>query len=300
MSASVPLRLGLVGCGRLAEAGYLPALAALDDVAVVAVADPSAERRTRIASLVSGEPLQLAGAAELAASGAIDAAVIASPAGAHLADATALTSAGIPCLVEKPPAADLGGAEALARLSPAPWIGFNRRFTHGAKLIGGVPEAGPVELELELRYRRASWGAVRVADPVIIDLAPHLVDLALMLSASPEAGVRAARLTDERAEIELETGRGSASISCATDRPHRERIAVRGRGRTVAVSSAGGPLALVTSRLPGREHPLVASLRAQLAAFATAVHGEEPGLLATAEDGVRTMRVIDAIREAAA
>jgi hypothetical protein len=68
----------------------------------------------------------------------------------------------------------------------------------------------------------------------------------------------------------------------------------------MATSSEGGPIALVTTRLPGREHPLVASLRSQLEAFAGTVRGEERGLLADATDGVRTMRVIDAAREVAA
>ncbi len=300
MSAGASLRLGLVGCGRLAEAGYLPALATLGDVTLAAVADPSAERRVRIAELSSAAPRQFSGAAELAASGTVDAAVLASPVEHHLADAVTLTSAGIACLVEKPPAADLAGAEALARLDPSPWIGFNRRFTHGAKLIGGVPAEGPIELDLALRYRRASWGAVSVGDPVILDLAPHLIDLALLLSGTGEAGIRSVHLEHDRAELELETGRGSVRISCACDRPHHERVVVRARGRRVVASSEGGPAALITSRLPWREHPLVASLRAQLAAFAAATRGQDPGLLASAADGVRTMRVIEAVREHAA
>jgi len=294
------LRLGLVGCGRLAEAGYLPALAGLSEFTVTAVADPAANRRERIAALAPGAPAQFGDAGALAASGEVDAAVVASPAEYHVADAAALTSAGIPCLIEKPPAPELVGAEILAQLTPAPWIGFNRRFTHGAKVIGSVPPEGPIELKLDLRYRRASWASVQVGDPVVLDLAPHLVDLTLLLSGSPEAGVRAARLGHERAEIELETGRGIAHISCASDRAHRERVIVRAEDRRVAVSADGGPLGLITSRLPGREHPLVRSLRAQLEAFAAAVRGGDPGLLATAEDGVRTMRVIAMARELAA
>ena len=106
--------------------------------------------------------------------------------------------------------------------------------------------------------------------------------------------------TSWHAEIELETGRGSARISCASDRAHRERVLVRARGRRVVASAEGGAAALLTSRLPWREHPLVASLRAQLVAFVAATRGEDPGLLATAADGVATMRVIDAVREHAA
>jgi predicted dehydrogenase len=294
------MRLGLVGCGRLAESGYLPALAGLDDVVLAAVADPSAERRTRVAALAPGDPAQFDDAAQLAAAGIADAVVVATPAKSHVADATCLTEAGIAVLVEKPPAPDLVGAEGLSRLAPAPWIGFNRRFTHGARLLDSAPAEGPVDLDLELRYRRASWGAVAVGDPVILDLAPHLVDLALLLTDSPDAHVRAVRLGHERAEIELETARGSARIHCACDRAHRERVVVRVGGRSIASSAEGGAIGLFTSRLPGREHPLVASLRAQLAAFVQAARGGTGGLLATAEDGVRTMHVIDAAREAAA
>jgi predicted dehydrogenase len=293
------VRLGLVGCGRLVEAGYIPALAGRDDVIVSAVADPRPDRLELVARLAGSEPVQLADAAALAASGVVDAALVATPAEFHVADAAVLAVAGIPSLVEKPPAPNLRGAEALALLEPAPWIGFNRRFTHGAKLIDAVPPEGPIELDLELNYRRASWGSVSVGDPVALDLVPHLVDLTLLLSSSPEAGVRAATLSHERAEIELETGRGAARIRCASDRPHRERIAVRARGRRVGTSADGGMLGLIASRLPGREHPLVASLRAQVGAFVDAVRGRDGGLLATAQSGVQTMRVVDAARELA-
>jgi len=44
-----PLRLGLVGCGRLAELGYAPAAAAARGVEIVAVADPDRDRRGLLA-----------------------------------------------------------------------------------------------------------------------------------------------------------------------------------------------------------------------------------------------------------
>ena len=57
-------------------------------------------------------------------------------------------------------------------------------------------------------------------------------------------------------------------ISCANDRPYRELVEVReAGGATVARSAAGGAVGLIAGRLPGREHPLVASLRAQLGRF---------------------------------
>jgi predicted dehydrogenase len=271
-AAAPPLRLGLVGCGRLAETGYLPAIAGDAGVELVAVADP-----------------------ELLDAARPDAVIVASPPGDHLDHAHLASEAGIPCLVEKPPAPDLAGSERLAELARPPWVGFNRRFQHGARLIEAMPAEGPLELLLELHYRRASWAAVSIRDDAVLDLAPHLVDLALLLTRAPTAMVRSATLSAERAELELETDRGRARIRCATDRAHRELVVVRRPGGArIAATRAGGFLRGAMTRLPAVAHPLIASLRAQLSAFAAVARGADGGLLATAEDGVRAMRVIEA------
>jgi len=44
-----PIRLGLIGCGEVTRAKHLPALAAVPGISVVAVADPDADRRDRVA-----------------------------------------------------------------------------------------------------------------------------------------------------------------------------------------------------------------------------------------------------------
>ena len=295
-----PLRLGLVGCGRLAEAGYVPAIAATDGVELVAVADPRSDRRDLLANLAAvhrggTSAATFASAAELLAAGPVDALIVASPSAQHLGHARLASEAGIACLVEKPPAPDLAGAERLAELEHPPWIGFNRRFHHGAALLGEMPAEGPLELLLELHYRRASWRAVSIRDDAMLDLAPHLVDLALLLAGTQTASVRAATLASERVELELDTGRGPARIRCATDRAHRELVvARRPGGARIAASRAGGFLRGAMTRIPAVAHPLIASLRAQVAAFAGAARGTDGGLLATAEDGVRAMRVIEA------
>lgn len=286
------LRLGLIGCGRIAEAGYLPAVAAGSSAVVAAVADPVPDRRDELARACGAATF--ASAEELVASGAVDAVVVVSPPAEHLAHASLAAAAGLPCLVEKPPATDAQGAVALAALDPPPWIGFNRRFQQGAELQPKVPRDGELELEMELSYRRRSWGAHQVADEPLLDLAPHLVDLALVL-AGPEAEVRAATASAERCALVLDTSRGMALIRCATDRPHLERVVVRrAGGPVVARSSTGGLVSAVGARLRRANHPLVASLERQLAAFAAAVRGGDPGLLATAQQGARVMATIDA------
>ena len=125
-----------------------------------------------------------------------------------------------------------------------------------------MPAEGPLELLLELHYRRASWSAVSIRDDAVLDLAPHLVDLALLLTRAPTATVRSAKLTSERAELELDTDRGRARIRCATDRAHRELVVVRRPGGArIAATRAGGFLRGAMTRLPAVAHPLIASLR---------------------------------------
>lgn len=289
-----PLRLGLVGCGRLAELGYLPAAGRTSAVELVAVADPDPARRSRLASLGGdarrGRLAAFASARELL--GEVDAVVLASPAPAHLDDAVAAAEAGVAVLVEKPPAPDAAGAAALAALQPAPWVGFNRRFDTQVQAVrDAVPATGDLSLTLRLHYRRASWGAAAVDDPVLLDLGPHVVDLARWLTGSEVVRVAHADLSHDRASIQLELERGTAWLDLAADRLHRELIEVR--GTTVARHEVGGPVAAVTGRLLPGPHPLVASLAAQLDAFARAVRGEPAPDLGTAADGVAVMTVLD-------
>jgi predicted dehydrogenase len=132
---SDPVRVGLAGCGRLAEAGYLPAASRLPGVEIVAVSDPNRARRDVVADALG---LAAGGRYETLASliGAArpDAIVIASPVATHVENASAAAAAGIPALVEKPPAVDAAGARELLALDPAPRIAFNRRFSLGGEL----------------------------------------------------------------------------------------------------------------------------------------------------------------------
>jgi predicted dehydrogenase len=296
------LRIGLVGGGRLAELGYLPALRAAGGVRLTAVAELDPGRRGRMVGL-TGVPAHRDAAALLAAE-PVDALVVATPAAAHLADARLAAAAGLPALVEKPPAADLAEARELAALTPAPWIGFNRRFTGAvAGLRASVPGGAPVGLRLEIGYRRGGWAAHTAADDALLDLGPHLVDLARWLTRAEVTGVRRATVAAERAEFDLLLGPARARIRCATDRPHRELIDIRHRdGDRVGRDRRGGLLAAVRGRLRPATgpHPLAASLTAQLEAFARAVRGADEPALGRAGDGVAVMAALAAVRASAA
>jgi myo-inositol 2-dehydrogenase/D-chiro-inositol 1-dehydrogenase len=326
-----PLALGLVGCGRLAAAGYLPALAAVGaeaGVRLVAVADPDAARREEVATLGdatapvddagvgggashSGPVAAFPDAATLLDRADVDGVILATPAAAHLADAERAAAAGVPVLVEKPPAPDATAAAALAALVPPPWVGFNRRFDPGARAVRrAVPAEGPVRLRLEIGYRRRSWGAHAVRDDALLDLGPHLVDWARWLSSCDVVEVACTELRADRVAADLVlSGGGRAAIRAATDRPHTELVELRsgasgagGAGDLLARHRLGGLVAAVRGRLPARHRPdaLVASLAGQVAAFAAAIRGEPPAELGTAADGHAVMTVIDAVRASAA
>ncbi len=202
-----PVRIGLVGAGRLAQVGYLPAAAAARDVVLAAVAEPDPLRRGRLAALAGGLPA-FADAAALLDGADVDALVLATPAAVHLDDARRAAARGLPVLVEKPPAPDRAGAAALAALDPAPYVAFNRRFDPAiAALRAATPAGAEVSVVAEIAYRRGGWSPHAVADDALLDLGPHLVDLARWITGAEVTGVLRAEVTPERAAFDLEARR---------------------------------------------------------------------------------------------
>jgi predicted dehydrogenase len=296
-NASEPLGLGLVGCGRIAERGYAPALALTHAVRLTAVADSDVNRCAHVAP---GVPAYRS-AEELLAAEEVDALVLATPAEAHLADARTATAAGVPVLVEKPPAPDLAGAADLAALSPTPWLGFQRRFRPAlAGLRPPARDAAEPHLTLELEVDKAAWGAYVSRDDALEDLAPHLVDLAIWLTGRPVLAVSAS-VEPLRAELELELDGARAWISCAHDRAYKGLVELRSDGRVVGRVREGGLFRRMRTRLAGRNRePLNMALAAQLEALARAVGGDDSTPLATADDGLAVMTVLDTARRSAA
>lgn len=316
------MRLGIAGCGRIAERGYVPAAFAAEGVTIAAFADPDAGRLGQCIELwkrESGEGARgFATVAELLRAEPIDLLVVAAPAAHHLSLAAEAAAVGVPSLVEKPPAADLATAERLAGLDPQPYLAFNRRFLQGIELRDRIPAEGWLELDLELRFRRGDWGAHEADDEALLDAGIHLIDLACHLTQSAPIAVRQAAIAPERATLELELTRGRARISCATDRSHQEALTVRDRaGKTLASTSWGG-IGARLSPLFGRPDPLILSLQRQLEALRDlapqphhplypaevgggAVGGRRRRMqLASAADGIAAMSVVEAARRSAA
>lgn len=315
------MRLGIAGCGRIAERGYVPAALAAEDVTIAAFADPDAGRLRQCVGLWergSGDDAEsFSSAAELLRSTPIDLLVVAAPAAHHLALAEEAAAAGVRSLVEKPPAPDLAAAERLSALDPQPLLAFNRRFLQGAELQDQIPAEGWLELDLELRFRRGAWGAHESHDEALLDAGIHLIDLACHLSASTPIAVRRAEIAPEHAMLEMELTRARARISCATDRSHREAIAVRDRSGKLLGRSEWGGMRSRLGRVFGQPDPLVLSLQRQLEALRDlapqlhhplpllavgggAVGGRRRGTqLPSAAEGITAMAVVESARRSA-
>ena len=293
-----PVRVGLVGCGRLAERGYVPALAQTDSVSLVAVADLDA---ARCAVIAPGVPAYTT-VGDLLASADVELLILAHAASAHAADACAAAAVGVASLVEKPPARTAAEAEPLVGLEPAAWMGFNRRFEPAiATIRTQFAAAPPAALELELSILPSAWAAFGGSGAVLLDLGPHVVDLALWLTGREPLRLRVQRATDRDAAFDLDLGDVRASVRVSHGRAWRERVVARdARGRAVARLERGGVARRVVARVrAGRSGPLVGSLAAQLAAAATAVRGGPvDSRLASAAEGVAVLAVLDAVAAA--
>jgi len=293
------VRIGLVGCGRLAEVGYVPAFSQAAGVTLVGVADINQSRCYDIAPQVPAYD----GIQSMVLACSVDALVIATPTRCHLADARYGAQKHLPTLLEKPPGVNLSEAQALLELTPQPWIAFNRRFDPEiVHLKQGLPSKGKLCLRIELYYRRKSWNPFDMRDDALLDLGPHLIDLARWLTNSSIRSVKGLLLEQGRAKFELELERGNAVIACSSNSPYREVVQVQlGNGQEVGSFKRGGIVAGIIGKLrPTQENPLVNSLIGQLEAFGQAVRRKTGTTsLGTVRDGLVVMSVIEAVRQSA-
>jgi predicted dehydrogenase len=144
------LRLGVIGCGRIAQVAHLPAIAKEPSVQLVAVSDPSSVLATAV-----GARYGVAGytdTAELLRED-LDAVLIAVPDRFHESVGAQALEAGLHVLIEKPAALDSAQAIELTKLAA----------DHGRKL---------------------QVGAMRRHDPALRDAQQAVADIGPILSAS--------------------------------------------------------------------------------------------------------------------
>lgn len=211
---------------------------------------------------------------------ALDFAVIATPAETHAEVALPLLARGVPCLVEKPLAADLEQAAALARW-PRLSVGHIERYNPA---LAAVADARPRYIAAE---RLAPFSGRGADVDVIADLMVHDLDLARRFLPGPLRDVRAVGVGVLTGQIDianarLELGGGVAAITASrvSREPARTlRLFEDGlywsvdlRARTVQkVRWGSGALVAEPVEVPPGD-----ALRNEHAAFLAAVRGEAP------------------------
>ena len=197
-----PLRIAVLGCGRVADLVHLTVLPRLHGVSVVALADSDAERRGRARRRVP-EAAAYESYHELLAASRIDAAVICLPTALHAEAAVAALRHGAHVYLEKPlaatPAAGRRILEEWQRAGGVGMVGFNYRFNPlyvdvkrrldrgelGALVAVRTVFSAAMRNDLAWRARRDEGGGV------LLDLASHHVDLVRFLTAHDVVEVHA-------------------------------------------------------------------------------------------------------------
>ena len=170
------IRVGVVGCGHLGTI-HARLLAAREDVDLVAVADPVAEARARVAE--SHRCAAISDPGELA--GLVDAVVVAAPTCLHTDVSLPLLAAGVDLLVEKPVAADVAGAArivaAAERHGRVVAVGHVERFNPAWRMA--ADRCGRVVAVESARLGPFTFRSLDVG--VVLDLMIHDIDLVLSL-----------------------------------------------------------------------------------------------------------------------
>lgn len=192
MPAPNPVRLGLIGLGRIALSQHLPALRRVPGLRVVALCDTDPQHLARAAALCPGAA-SYADYRALLAQRDLEAVGILTPPQSHAEIALAALDAGLHTLIEKPLAMSLDESEALltrADGAGAPCVvvvGFNTRWHRLVRRARQMIQAGAVGQVQAIRSAYAHYMSVRgisqwakrraTGGGLLMSEAPHHLDL---------------------------------------------------------------------------------------------------------------------------
>ncbi|ROS48071.1 inositol 2-dehydrogenase [Frigoribacterium sp. PhB24] len=181
---TAPLRFGLIGTGRIGQV-HAANIAADPEATLAWVCDPFVDGAEAVSARHGGTVTT--DAAEMFASGDIDAVLIASPTATHVDLLGAALDAGVPALCEKPIDLDIARVDALlprVRSSGIPIaLGFNRRFDPAFAAAHARVTAGEIgeleQLSIISRDPAAPPAAyVGVSGGIFRDMTIHDFDMA--------------------------------------------------------------------------------------------------------------------------
>lgn len=328
--ATPPLRLGVIGCGRVFERFHLPAICRIPEISLVAACDTDhhrlawAEHRP-VPPVLFGQPAELLGYQGL------EAVLVLTPPPSHALNVIEALQAGLHVLVEKPMALEPVEARRMAdtaglmrrRLQ----VGFSRRFRAPYQALRDVlrrMESPAIHrVHFELAFPTTSWkaesdflGRESHGGGVLDDVLSHQVDLLCWLlqgrpdrvkcevnvasgPVTAELEVRGVRVHcesahssyAERLQVELSGGR-ALEASGSRLRDGRSGFERWHRGRALVLDR----VSLVADRLLKRPNVSLRSFESQLRDFARGIRGARSEG-ATAGDGVQVVETVCACRE---
>jgi predicted dehydrogenase len=228
-----PLRVAVIGAGHLGRI-HARIAAALDEIELVAVADPVESSRTSVAQEAGTRGV--ADYRELI--GQIDAAIIATPTTYHHAVGMDLLGQGRPLLIEKPIALTSGQATDLVNLAEkkgvALQVGHVERFNPALTAI-----AADVRDPKYIEAHRTSGYSFRSTDiGVVMDIMIHDIDVVLSLAKSTVIDVEALGISVLGGHEDMATARLKFASGCVAQ-ISASRVSFQQR-RTMSIFTSRG------------------------------------------------------------
>jgi predicted dehydrogenase len=307
---NAPLRLGVIGCGRVFQRFHLPAIDRTPGVELVAACDSDPKRLATHSQRLSPSAL-FTSLDPIIDHGSLDAVLVLTPPASHAAVAVRMLEAGIHVLVEKPMALTreegLRMIEAAVRSRRCLQVGFNRRFRTSYRQARQRLQSGSggrvVSGKFQLSFPSSSWhawsnflGDDRLGGGPLDDVLSHQIDLLSWL-LGPPAVVRTLLASDRAVEVELQIG--DAALVCQAEHGrYREHLELELQSGETIIAAGSSRFALLRDRLLGRTNPTQASFQRQLADFQLCIAaGKSEG--ATGEDGLLVTDTVQACRASA-
>lgn len=309
------LRVAIIGCGAVIEQRYLAAFRKLR-WQPSALIDPSSERRKKIASFFSNAPAQAQSAGELL--DAFDAAIVATPHNFHEPLCIELLRAGKSVLVEKPMAPTFTACQAInAAASQGKAhvaVALMRRQSPALQWLKEALDAGAMGKLSSFTIREgyeyswplatdAMWRKALSGGGVLMDTGAHTMDEVVWWFGEPDeleyfddadGGVEA----DCRIKMRWKSGlTGTVDLSRTTTLSNA--LTLHSDKGTFSVGMTGqgakavrGTFDYVSPTVGAMPSAAVDLFGKQLAAFERYIRGE-PVVLATGEDGAKSVKVIE-------
>jgi myo-inositol 2-dehydrogenase/D-chiro-inositol 1-dehydrogenase len=325
-----PLRLGIVGCGKVVEKYHLPALRRSKAWTLAAACDPSPERRRWVQNAMPGLAV-FERHGDLLNKMPLDAVLVATPPATHFALSVQALEAGLHVLVEKPMSLNVEDAQRMVESATSErkllLVGFNRRFhpTY-TRLYAQLQGSNISNVSSRFIFDARAWGAHLGDDAagggVLDDVVCHQADLLGWLLGRRAARVRAVSATKDGKEAgaikyELDFCGGLvAQCTAGHGTTYHEEVRIDVEGKTLVAGpgaglggEAGGVLmslwdateaaiSKAARKVSGRPSVTVESFDGQLEAFAWGVRAGAPHeQSADALSGLHSARVVAAARE---